>query len=267
MTDLSHWDVCDEFSGYEAASLFVGIDPNVALENTECQPMLARMKAAYTKALHAFLDEQSLTDIVDGYPTKGMRFLHGSTDYRFFEHMEEEVRNAMYASEFLYSWRMTSYFQQEDETWKDGKPTERQLMLLELAEDSFSRWLRRGMDTSFEHQLFQRDELARWIKYHGFKSKYEFHIGAESLTPTGRTFPLLSRIKRDILTPVIELAATHCRNPTDVAELWTALQTLARQRTPPLLGVTETGIQYLDSNDAPKEFTKRALRERIRRSA
>lgn len=270
MTDLSHWDVCDAFTGMEAACLFVGVDPNNEPEHFASKPILRRMRTDYERALHAFLDELHLSDMKGGYPKKHLRFFLISADTSFFDHMLEEAREAMYCSEDLYSWRMTAFLGEEDKFWASadlkGTPSEREKMLFELAKDSFERWLRRGNDTDFEHQLFHRTELVRWIKVHGYSSQYNFRVKSKDDESPARVFPLLSRIKRDILTPAIELGASSCRNPMDVAELWTALQTLARQGTPPLIGVTETGIQYLDSCDSPKEFTKRALRERLRRS-
>ncbi|MDE2000766.1 MAG: hypothetical protein KGI52_17775, partial [Burkholderiales bacterium] len=252
MTDLSHWDVCSQFTGIEAACLFVGVDPNIEPDHFASKPILRRMEADYNRALHAYLDELNLADMRGGYPKKHVRFILRSVDTSFFRRMLDEAQTAMYSPEYLYSWRMDAFALEQD-ALSFGPMTKRKEMLHDLASDSFERWLRRGIDTDFEHQLFDRDEIARWSQAHGYASKYEFLSNSDSTENHRRVFPLLGRQKRDALTPAIERAATDCRNPMDVAEVWTALQTLARQKVPPLIGVTELGIQYIDSNDSPKE--------------
>ncbi len=73
-----------------------------------------------------------------------------------------------------------------------------------------------------------------------------------------------TKVRRDTLTPVIELAQKQCRNPQDTAEVWAALLVLAENKQSHLLGVTEDGLQYLDKGSAAI-FTKRSLSKRLNR--
>ncbi len=73
-----------------------------------------------------------------------------------------------------------------------------------------------------------------------------------------------TKIRRNLLTPVIELAQTDCRNPTDTAEVWAVLVVLARKKTAPLIGATEEGLQYSKGCDVGI-FTRDALRKRLGR--
>jgi hypothetical protein len=75
-----------------------------------------------------------------------------------------------------------------------------------------------------------------------------------------------TKVRRNTLTPVIELAQKKCRDPNDTAEVWAALQTLAQQKIAPLIGATEDGLQYLKNGDAAN-LSRNALRLRLRRLA
>ena len=72
--------------------------------------------------------------------------------------------------------------------------------------------------------------------------------------------------RRDSLTPVIEQAQRQCKNPTDTAEVWANLLVHAERKTPPLLGATEEGLQYLKGGAAAK-FNREALSKRLARQA
>lgn len=82
------------------------------------------------------------------------------------------------------------------------------------------------------------------------------------IVPTSTVHSTKSR--RDALTPVIELAQTQCRNPLDTAEVWAALLVLAEKKSPPLIGATEEGLQYL-SNGSAEIFKRDSLRKRLAR--
>jgi hypothetical protein len=71
--------------------------------------------------------------------------------------------------------------------------------------------------------------------------------------------------RRDILTPVIEDARKICRNPNDVAEVWSRLQVMAERKEPPMIGVTDEGVQYLKNGQA-KFLSLSALRKRLQRA-
>ena len=61
------------------------------------------------------------------------------------------------------------------------------------------------------------------------------------------------------LANAITSAEKHCADPTNTGSVWVALSNMARAKSHGLIGVTNKGIQYLDANDEPKEFSKRQL--------
>lgn len=73
-----------------------------------------------------------------------------------------------------------------------------------------------------------------------------------------------TKTRRNGLTPVIEQAQRACKDRTDTAEVWATLQVLAEKKTPPLIGATEAGLQYLKHGCA-EIFTRDALRKRLAR--
>ena len=97
----------------------------------------------------------------------------------------------------------------------------------------------------------------------------------EPRTAAGRSsrIPQISRItdapirrtKRDLLSPLIERAQKECPNPFDTPSVWTKLSEAAKAKKPPFFGVTESGLQWVDSEDQPKDFTIKNLRERLKR--
>lgn len=87
---------------------------------------------------------------------------------------------------------------------------------------------------------------------------------AASDGPALPTFFHSTKVRRDALTPVIELAQSHCRNASDTAEVWAALLVLAEKKTAPLIGATEDGLQYLKKGTAAS-FNREALRKRLGR--
>ena len=70
--------------------------------------------------------------------------------------------------------------------------------------------------------------------------------------------------RRDMVWPAIELAQGMCRNPDDVAEVWAQMQVLAKKQTPPFIGATEDGLQYLKAGDVAL-FKRDTLRKRLTR--
>ena len=71
--------------------------------------------------------------------------------------------------------------------------------------------------------------------------------------------------RRDLLTPVIEGARRECADPLDPPAVWAVLVRMAESRKAPLLGVSDEGIKWQDSNDEPKFLTLKNLRDRLRR--
>lgn len=70
--------------------------------------------------------------------------------------------------------------------------------------------------------------------------------------------------RRNPLTPVIELAQSKCINSKDASEVWGKLLKLAAEKSPPLLGSTEDGLQYL-KNGETAYLTLDALSKRLGR--
>jgi hypothetical protein len=68
--------------------------------------------------------------------------------------------------------------------------------------------------------------------------------------------------RRDLITPVIEVAQSKCKNPQDTAEVWAQMELLADSENAPLLAATETGLKYRrEGKDA--YFTRDALDKRL----
>jgi hypothetical protein len=85
-----------------------------------------------------------------------------------------------------------------------------------------------------------------------------------STAPVATVIHHSTKIRRNTLTPVIELAQANCRNPQDTAEVWAALLVLAEGKHAPLLGATENGLQYLKGGTAAN-LTRDALGKRLNR--
>jgi len=73
--------------------------------------------------------------------------------------------------------------------------------------------------------------------------------------------------RKDLLTPLILKAMREVG--TDTADAFTLIRQWAQTSPPtaPLIGVTESGIQWLDSNDRQQELSRESLRKRISRKA
>lgn len=73
--------------------------------------------------------------------------------------------------------------------------------------------------------------------------------------------------RKDLLAPLILKAIREVG--TDTANAFTLIRQWAQTSPPtaPLIGVTESGIQWLDSNDRQQELSRESLRKRISRKA
>ena len=103
---------------------------------------------------------------------------------------------------------------------------------------------------------------AKYLGAHGFKTA----LPAPASEPgnVGTVRRTTKDRRRDTLTPVIELAQSQCRNRQDTAEVWGRLQVLAESKSPPLIGATEDGLQYL-KNGVAAIFKRDDLGKRLRR--
>lgn len=248
MSNLSHWDYAESFTGREAAALILGLDP-ITDDLAVIEPLLRRMNDAYTATLRAYLREEWLGSIkwVEGYISIG------DDDQPF------KPTN-------LHSLRMTAYY---GETGIEGEDSKLRMGVSELADDRFNRWLHDDLRNGFDHQLFIPFELDRWLKALGLRTAYRFMGESEesedNLDSSDR-IQHTTKERRDLLTPVIELAQGNCKRNWDAAEVWAKLKQLAIAKHLPLNGVDESGIQYFDANDTLKTLNIGALRMRLTRA-
>ena len=250
MTNLSHWDYTENFTGLEAAALILGIDP--ALETSAViAPLHRRLNEAYTATLWAHQDDIRLD----------------YSEISFFEHADERIRlsirgkawDAPFRPNNLHSLRMTSHYDDSHNT--SGRLADG---LWDISINRFKRWLEDDSRNGFHHQLFGSSEIVRWLEARGMNSVYRFEGSLPAQTSKSVRNTVSGR--RDLLTPVIEQAQHRCRNQWDVAEVWAQLRVLAQEKCSPLIGTTEEGIQYLDVNDDPKSLSYGALRMRLARA-
>lgn len=280
MEDLSQWDLAFEFTAHEAACLIRGLDPQVTPNYSPAiAPILRAMRISYEHVLWGHQDDAILDEMEGGHPKGHLEFVFPIQDRKIFAKMKDEADESKFDPRGLHCARISSFYDELDSYLALPRTRESE-GIWELDIDRFNRWLRSPDLTAFDAQRFTRDEIHRWLLVKGIQPKYCFAVSLEpseersvaidGSTPSeaqkGTTFVSLKG-RRHALSPIIEAAASKCRNPHDVAEIWPHLQELARQKTPPLLGVTAGGIKYIDDMDTPKEFTKRALRERLRRQA
>ncbi len=74
------------------------------------------------------------------------------------------------------------------------------------------------------------------------------------------------RQRRNPIIPLIEKAVKACDGSTDKHEVFNVLRQWATEKPPrpPLMGVTDRGIQWLSTNDEAKELTLDALAKRLK---
>jgi len=151
MENFSHWDFAELFSGVEAASLMVGIDPsNFEHPKGKITPVIQRMMSDYDGALSAAVWAHEFENGVNGK-------------------LPDPVKHPKH----LYSHRMfhlTGY---------------------EFGVDRLlaGHWLKDEDQTLFENQKFSRDELARWIAVHEMSSIYKFKVEKTGHKPSVARWP------------------------------------------------------------------------------
>jgi len=151
MENFSHWDFAELFSGVDAASLMVGIDPsNFEHPKGKITPVIQRMMSDYEGALSAAVWAHEFEDGVN-------------------RKLPDPVKHPKH----LYSHRMfhlTGYEIQSDRL-------------------SLKHWLQDKDKAVFENQKFSRDELARWIAVHSMPSIYKFKVEQAGHNPNGSRWP------------------------------------------------------------------------------
>ncbi len=136
----------------------------------------------------------------------------------------------------------------------------------------------------YKHHLepkFKPDEVISWAIARGCFPNFHFNKSNLSMPAPSESKQLLALVapavdepvkapqpkrRRDLLTPLIEAAQRACQGSNDVPTIFATLQSWAKEKQPrpPLVGVTENGIQWIDSNDRAHELSVKNLRDRLR---
>lgn len=117
-----------------------------------------------------------------------------------------------------------------------------------------------------EAKLAERLEHVTDLAGHKAKSEPE---PAPAALPEAVVMPSPAPHKRqrgDLLTSTIDKAIRACDGMTDKHDVFNVLRQWATEKPPrpPLIGVTEKGIQWLDAKDETKELTLDALAKRLK---
>ena len=143
MASLTHWDYAAQFSGYEAAALILGIEPEESdIEQSRIRVVIDRMKLHYTHALKRCHQEA-------------------------FQVVLPDFLNIEAARPFeLASVKMNELCIQCDSD-DDVTP--------------FTDWLASDHETQFDNQVFARPVVADWLEAIGLNSIYQFTLDAPSV--------------------------------------------------------------------------------------
>lgn len=268
MADLSHWDFAEVFSAHDAAALIFGVDPAVGYA-AGIRPILTRMEDAYLACLHGHQDQVYSTASIQKNKIYGVE--PSNRDLRLSMLMAAQSESETYQTKTLHSLRMTAFYEASNQiSWLKVTPDmQNKFALAEIAEERFIRWLFDDLRNGFDHQYFERYEINRWLLLWGMKSVYQFgERESESVAIPLASLPAkrFGHGRRDFLAPVVEHAQSQCKNIWDAPEVWSKLQALARQKYGPLIGVDESGIQYVDANDKFKTLNYSSLGMRLSRA-
>jgi hypothetical protein len=103
----------------------------------------------------------------------------------------------------------------------------------------------------------QRDDAEKLLEV-----KLQIQV-LQSDSPTSSPKP---RKRKHYLDSVIKVAKNQCLDPEDVGLVWLALGEMVKEKSHGLLGITDKGIQYTDSEDRTKEFSKKQLTAYLKES-
>ncbi len=84
---------------------------------------------------------------------------------------------------------------------------------------------------------------------------------------SGKVAAVLTRSRKDPLTPLIASAQRQCKDPGDAREVFNLLCLWASEvpPKPPLFGRTLSTIQWYDDSEKPQELSVKNLRDRLKR--
>lgn len=144
MAHLTHWDFAENFSGFDAAALILGIEPRESADDDDSRirVVIDRMELHYNHALKRHYHEVFQIAIENFQDTKANRP---------FE-LESVQMNGLHGQ---------CNFDDE--------------------ETPFSDWLASEHQSQFEYQMFSRHVVADWLSAICLKSKYQFRLGQPSI--------------------------------------------------------------------------------------
>lgn len=144
MENLTHWDFVENFSGFDAAALILGIEPRESEDDDDSRIRLVidRMELHYNHALKRHYQEAFNLNSADFQDTEADRP---------FE-LESVQMNEM---------RRQSYPADE--------------------ENPFSGWLSSEHQSQFGYQMFSRQAIADWLVANKLNSIYQFKLGQSSV--------------------------------------------------------------------------------------
>lgn len=73
------------------------------------------------------------------------------------------------------------------------------------------------------------------------------------------------RQRSDLMVAPIRLALNSAKNPSDASEVFAILRAMAESKHPPMLGISDEGIKWLDAKDETKFLNLTSLRKRLSR--
>ena len=158
MSDLSHWEFAERFSGYDAAALILGIEPRESeMEEFRVRVVSDRMAHDYKNALN-----KSFHDFL-GNPLEPLNPGH---DDSIIELVSVQLKKLSHR-----------YFLYDEET-------------------PYSDWFANSHKSAFDSQEFSRQTIVDWLISTGMKSVYRFDRGQANACLTkkpaghgGRTTP------------------------------------------------------------------------------
>ena len=140
MDNLSHWDFAEQFSGYDAAALILGIEPRESAgDEHRVRVVSDRMELDYARAVQRARDENG----------------------PYFDERDRLVHLGARPGGLLLSVEM-------QKLWRDFYDDD--------AETPFSEWLYDRRQPKYENQVFNRASIVDWLKTIGMGSLYRFDL-------------------------------------------------------------------------------------------
>ena len=136
MTDLSHWDFAESFSGYDAAALILGLEPREsANDQWRVNVVMDRMAKHYSN---------QIAELCWGVTDPEQR---DEDDPKKLVGLASVKMNELTRLDFLYG-----------------------------ADAPLQEWLSEPKKRKFEDQVFDRHSIVHWVKAIGMKSVYQFDL-------------------------------------------------------------------------------------------